>query len=104
MRLPTVTSLRPARWSKLGRTNPTFRDTLGHMEDEWQPYRRALRHRHQETFDTLWGYAREHADAGGYLSHPDPAVVMLFSVCLAQQHQLDALEARLDTTTDAVHD
>ena len=87
----------------MGRTNPTFRDTLRHMEEQWQPYRRALRYHDQETFDTLWGYAREHADAGGYLSHSDPAVVMLFSVCLAQQRRLDELETYMDSEDDAVH-
>jgi hypothetical protein len=87
----------------MGRTNPTFRDTLRHMEEQWQPYRRALRHHDQDTFDTLWGYAREHADAGGYLSHPDPAVVMLFSVCLAQQRRLNDLETHIDPEDDAVH-
>jgi hypothetical protein len=73
----------------MGRTNPTYRDTLRHLEDDWQPYRRALRHRDQERFDALWGYTRDYADAAGYLSHPDPSVVMLFSICLAQQRQLD---------------
>jgi len=88
----------------MGRTNPTFRDTLGHMENQWQPYRRALRYRDQDAFDTLWGYARDHADAGGYLSHPDPAVVMLFSVCLAQQRRLETLQAHVDLPDDAIQD
>jgi hypothetical protein len=74
------------------------------MEDKWQPYRRALRHQHQTAFDTLWGYARDHADAGGYLSNPDPAVVMLFSVCLAQQHRIEDLETTLTELDNAVHD
>jgi hypothetical protein len=89
----------------MGRTNPTFRDTLTGIEEQWQPYRRALRHRDQDRFDTLWGYARDYADAAGYLNHPDPAIVLLFSVCLGQQRRLDDLETRLsaldpDTAAD----
>jgi hypothetical protein len=75
----------------MGRTNPTYRDTLRDLESDWQAYRRGLRRRDQERFDALWGYTREYADAAGYLSHPDPSIVMLFSICLAQQRQLDEL-------------
>jgi hypothetical protein len=85
------------RWCRMGRTNPTFRDTLSGMEDQWQPYRRGLRRQDQDRFDTLWGYARDHADAGGYLNHPDPAIVMLMSICLGQQRRLDELQDRLTT-------
>ncbi|MDL0127627.1 hypothetical protein [Halobacterium salinarum] len=75
----------------MGRTNPTYRDTLRHMEDNWQPYRRALRRRDQDRFDALWGAARGYADAAGYLSHSDPSIAMLFSICLAQQRHIDQL-------------
>jgi len=47
-------------------------------------------------FDSLWGYARSHADAGGYLNHANPEVVMLFSICLAQQQQLQMLRDYID--------
>jgi hypothetical protein len=85
----------------MGRTNPTFRDTLRHMEDQWQPYRRGLRRRDQPAFDDLWGMARGYADAGGYLNHANPTVVMLFSVCLAQQRRLNDLEDRLDEVVES---
>lgn len=81
----------------MGRTNPTFRDTLTGIEEQWQPYRRGLRHQDQARFDDLWGYARDYADAGGYLNHPDPAIVMLVSICLGQQRRLDELETQLTT-------
>jgi hypothetical protein len=80
----------------MGRTNPTFRDTLRNLEDQWSPYRRGLRRRDQDLFDTLWGYARSYADAGGYLNHADPEVVMLFSICVAQQRQIEMLRQRVD--------
>lgn len=80
----------------MGRTNPTFRDTLRNLEEQWSPYRRGLRRRDQDLFDTLWGYARSYADAGGYLNHADPEVVMLFSICVAQQQQIEMLRQRVD--------
>jgi len=80
----------------MGRTNPTFRDLLTSLEDDWQDYRRALRRPDQDRFDRLWEEARQHADAGGYLNHQNPMVVVLFSMLLAQQRRIEDLEAELE--------
>jgi len=80
----------------MGRTNPTFRDLLTSLEDDWQEYRRALRRPDQDRFDRLWEEARQHADAGGYLNHQNPMVVVLFSMLLAQQRRIEDLEAELE--------
>ncbi|MFC4447708.1 hypothetical protein [Halorussus aquaticus] len=80
----------------MGRTNPTFRDVLRSLEDSWADYRRALRRPDRDRFDRLWEDAHEHADAGGYLNHQNPMVVVLFSMLLAQQQRIEDLEAELE--------
>lgn len=79
----------------MGRTNPTFRDVLARLEDDWQPYRRGLRRADQPVFDRLFEHARRHADACGLQNHPDPLVPVLLSVTLEQAKRTDALEARI---------
>lgn len=79
----------------MGRTKPTFRNVLRGLEDEWQPYRRALRLRDQEHFDRLLTYAREHADAGGQLNHGEPMYPVLLSIALEQELRLAALQDRV---------
>lgn len=80
----------------MGRTNPTFRDVLTSLEDSWQDYRRALRRPDQDRFDQLWEGARQYADAGGYLNHQNPMIVVLFSMVLAQERRIQDLEAELE--------
>ncbi|WP_137283903.1 hypothetical protein [Halorussus salinisoli] len=80
----------------MGRTNPTFRDVLRSLEDSWQDYRRALRRPDQDRFDRLWEDARRYADAGGYLNHQSPMVVVLFSMVLAHEKRIEDLEAELE--------
>ena len=80
----------------MGRTNPTYRDVLRSLHDSWEDYRRALRRPDQDRFDQLWKDARQHADAGGYLNHQNPMIVVLFSMMLAQQQRIEDLEAELE--------
>jgi len=82
----------------MGRTNPTFRDLLTSLEDDWQDYRRALRRPDQDRFDRLWTAARQYADAGGYLNHQNPMVVVLFSMLVAQERRIQELESELEGT------
>lgn len=81
----------------VGRTNPTFRDFLQSLEDDWQDYRRALRRPDQDRFDRLWEDARQYADAGGYLNHQNPMVVVLFSMVLAHERRIQSFEAELES-------
>ncbi|MFD1572502.1 hypothetical protein [Halorubrum laminariae] len=84
----------------MGRTNPTYRDRLGAIEDEWGTYRRALRRRDQETFDRLFVYARDHADAAGTLNHPNPLAPVWMAIAIEQNRRISELEARVDELTD----
>ena len=79
----------------VGRTNPTYRDTLTALQQRWGAYRRGLRVDDQPHFDRLFAHARAHADAGGLLNHPRPLVPALMSIALEQEWQIAALEARI---------
>lgn len=81
----------------MGRTNPTFRLLLQGIEDRWQSYRRALRHRDRQHFDRLFEQADAHADAAGYLNYDDPMVPILVSVLLEQEKRIARLEEQDDT-------
>jgi hypothetical protein len=76
----------------MGRTNPTYRDTLRAIEDRWEPYRRTLRRRDQPRFDQLFVYARNHADSAGMLNHDDRFAPLLVSVAIEQERRIDELE------------
>lgn len=84
----------------MGRTNPTFRDRLGSIEDNWQDYRRALRRSDQNRFDDLWEDAREYADAASNQNHQNPMPVVLFSMVLAHEQRIEELEAELEASRD----
>lgn len=85
----------------MGRTNPTYRDTLRYLEEDWKDFRRPLRGEDTVLFDRVFGHTRDYADAGGYQNHPDPEITMLFSICLAQERQLAALREQLGDEHDS---
>jgi len=80
----------------MGRTTPTYRDALSSLEDEYAPYRRALRRQHRPAFDALFEKARAHADAAGHVNATDPRVPFLLSIALAQERELRELRAEVD--------
>jgi hypothetical protein len=88
----------------MGRTNPTYRDTLRAIEERWTDFRRALRRCDQPRFDQLFAYAREHADASGLLNHQNPLFLALFSIDLEQEARLDEHDERLEELERALED
>lgn len=79
----------------MGKTNPTYRATLEHLEKpEWKNYRRMLRQRDQPLFDDLWRKARNHADAAN-AANPIPINGALFSMLLTQQREIVELQEEL---------
>jgi hypothetical protein len=90
--------------SKVGRTNPTFRDALRAIEERWSEYRRALRQHHQPQFDQLFAYAADHADASGLLNHQRPLLPVLFSIDLEQERRLDGHGDRLEAQAARITD
>lgn len=79
----------------MGRTNPTFRDTLRGFEGEWQAFRRALRRGTQEDFDELIEDARRHADAAGAQNPTHPTDAILVSMILSLKTRQNELERRI---------
>lgn len=80
----------------MGRTNPTYRDVLRHLEEHWQSYRQALRYRDQKHFDSVWEQASNYADAAGYHNSERDLDLVLFSVVLAQERRIAELENTVD--------
>lgn len=77
----------------MGRTNPTYRDHLNDVEDALSDFRRGLRRQHQPHFDKLFEQARAFADAAHMANHRDTTLMILLSICLAQEHRIAQLEA-----------
>lgn len=75
----------------MGRTNPTYRDWLRSFEQDWQPFRRALRRQYQDDFDRLFEHADGFADAAGFANARDPELALLLSMLLAHERELQAL-------------
>jgi hypothetical protein len=80
----------------MGRSNPTYRDSLRGLEDRWSDYRRALRRRDQDHFDRLWEHAADFADAAGYQHTERNLDLVLVSIVLAQERRITQLEAELE--------
>lgn len=84
----------------MGRTNPTYRRWLEQMEEEWGPFRRALRYDQQEDFDELFEKAQKHADAAGNVNRADPMEGALIGMMLAQERDARELRERVATLED----
>lgn len=80
----------------MGRTNPTFRDTLRRFRERWQPYRRALRRQFQGHFDSLIEQGARFADAGGFQNPADSTNAVFLSMLLGHEVDLQELEERVD--------
>lgn len=80
----------------MGRTNPTYRDQLRHLESDWEPFRRALRAVEQDAFDQLFEHGRAYAHAASYCNHTDPERALLVSTILAHERKISQLEAQLE--------
>jgi len=85
----------------MGRTNPTYRDQLSAIEDDWHPFRRVLRRQDKPRFDRLFVYARDHADAAGNLNPADPLAPVWMAIALEQERRIAELEDEVEALTEA---
>lgn len=76
----------------MGRTVPTYRQTLESIVDEWKDYRRALTQEDREVFDEMMRKARMHASASSYAAFLDPLVGTILSILLEQEKAIRALK------------
>jgi hypothetical protein len=79
----------------MGRTLTTFTQLVHQEIASWRRYRRALRAEDQQALDELFAAARRHSAAGAYLARDTPFEVMLLSMVLEQQKQLQRLARRI---------
>ena len=87
----------------MGRTNPTYRRALDDLVQRYQPFRRALRHPHDEDFDAVAEKARSFADAATHQNPPRPAHGALLSVLVAQEAELRERRADVEALRERVH-
>lgn len=80
----------------MGRTNPTYRDSLERYESSWKPFRRALRRDRKADFDRLFDRAHEFAAASGQQNPADPHRTVVLSMLLSQERELRRLRERVD--------
>src|SRR2546422_752609 len=80
----------------MGRTLTTFTQLVRQEIESWNRYRRALRQEDQQALDALFAAARCHAAAGAYLARETPFDVMLLSMLLEQQKQIEALHREVN--------
>jgi hypothetical protein len=73
----------------MGRTLPPFSQLIEHERRAWMPFRRALRRADQAAFDRLFDGAKQHVQAGVYLSRPWPFEVIAMAILLEHQKALD---------------
>ncbi|WP_416841077.1 hypothetical protein [Haloferax sp. DFSO52] len=83
----------------MGRTNPTFRDSLRRYRESWAPYRRALRAEEKADFDRLFERAHEHAAAAGHANPADPHRAVVLSMLLSQERELRHLREHVGITS-----
>ena len=79
----------------MGRTLATFTQLVHQEIASWRRYRRALRAEDQQALDELFAAARRHSAAGAYLARDTPFDVMLLSMMVEQQKQLQRLSRTL---------
>lgn len=75
----------------MGRSVPTYRETLEQVIAGWAPFRRALRKEDAEAFDALMDRARRHASAASYQASSDPVETALLAMLLEQEKELRGL-------------
>lgn len=79
----------------MGRTLDTFTQLIDRKKSELKSFRRALRKEDQKIFDELFAGARYHAPAGAMSGDPVPFEIMLLSMLIEQQKEMNRLRERL---------
>ena len=74
---------------------PTFRVLLERLAVEWSPFRRALRAKDREAFDSVMNKARLHASSSSFMVDADPIEAVIMSVLVEQEKELMELRRRL---------
>jgi len=79
----------------MGKTNPTYRDSMQQKRDDYSAAERAVRVQFQPAWDQLWVHASDFADVMHMQNPRDPMEGILMSICLGQQVEIMELQERL---------
>lgn len=79
----------------MGRTVPTMTQVVQSEEDNWAPFRRALRAQDRPAFDRLFAAARHYAAVASYAARPVPFEAILLSMLLEAMKAIQHLEAEV---------
>lgn len=80
----------------MGRTNPTYRNSLEKMKDQWKSFRRGLRQENKKYFDRFFEDASKHASAASYMNPKNPAVTVFLSAIIQQRKKIEKMENRIE--------
>jgi hypothetical protein len=72
----------------MGRTNPTYRDIITSLRDQWQSFKRGLRREDQDHFEDMFDHAENYADAAGHQNSTDPMDAVILSILLEHEKRL----------------
>jgi len=75
----------------MGRTSPTYRNTLESVLNGWSDYRRALSKEDRDAFDSMAARARAHSSAAMYAAFQDPLEGAFLSILLEQEKEIARL-------------
>ena len=78
----------------MGRTAPTFRRLQDGIIGRWEKFRRALRRRDREAFDSMMDKARKHSAASSYDARADPTDSMFMSILLEHEKEIGELKEK----------
>jgi len=76
----------------MGRTVPTYRNTMAQVLGEWKAFRKALRKHDREIFDRLVKRAMEHASAASFQASSDPVEMIFLSIFMEQEKEIRKLK------------
>ena len=79
----------------MGRTVPTMTQMVQSEEENWAPFRRALRAQDRVAFDRLFAAARHYAAVASYAARPVPFEAILLSMLLEAMKAIQQLEAEV---------
>ncbi len=80
----------------MGRTVLTMTQIVQREEENWAPFRRALRAQDRPALDRLFAAARHHAAAASYVARPVPFDAILLAMLLEAMKAIERLEAEIE--------
>lgn len=80
----------------MGRTNPTYRNSLENVRKQWSGFRRGLRKENRKYFDKFFEDASQHSSAASYMNPKNPAITVFLSSMIQQRKKIDELEKRIE--------